>query len=146
MKGQILDYSVKENAGVITGVDGARYTFAGSEWKADVQPSRGMSVDFDTKDTNAISIYKALGSTINFSSSGQKKRVTAGILALLLGGAGVHKFYLGAWGLGIIYFIFFWTWIPAFLGLAEGVRYLTLSDEEFNSKVSQMNGPLAFLW
>jgi hypothetical protein len=33
MKGQILDFSVQNNEGVISGADGARYTFTGSEWK-----------------------------------------------------------------------------------------------------------------
>ena len=41
MKGQILDYSVQTNSGTITGVDGGRYYFSGSEWKAGQAPVRG---------------------------------------------------------------------------------------------------------
>lgn len=63
-----------------------------------------------------------------------KSRVTAGILAILLGGLGIHKFYLGRTGLGIIYLIFFWTYIPAILGLIEGIIYLISSDNSFASK------------
>lgn len=63
--------------------------------------------------------------------SGSKDRVTAGILALLLGGIGAHKFYLGETGLGILYLCFSWTLIPALIGFIEGILYLTKSDEEF---------------
>lgn len=57
---------------------------------------------------------------------GRKNRVTAGVLGILLGGLGVHKFYLGQIGWGILYLVFLWTYIPAILGLIEGIRYLTM--------------------
>lgn len=63
-----------------------------------------------------------------------KNRVTAGILAILIGGFGIHKFYLGKTGEGILYILFCWTGIPAIIGLIEGVLYLTQSDEEFRVK------------
>lgn len=58
-------------------------------------------------------------------------RTTAGLLAILLGGIGVHKFYMGNTGMGILYLIFCWTFIPAIVGVIEGIIYLTKSDEEF---------------
>lgn len=58
-------------------------------------------------------------------------RTTAGILAILLGGIGAHKFYLDRTGMGILYLVFCWTFIPAIVGLIEGIIYLTKSDEEF---------------
>jgi len=63
-----------------------------------------------------------------------KSKTTAGILAILLGGLGVHKFYLGKTGQGILYLIFCWTYIPAIIGLVEGIIYLTSSDEKFYEK------------
>ncbi|SDZ07913.1 zinc-ribbon domain-containing protein [Proteiniborus ethanoligenes] len=63
-----------------------------------------------------------------------KSKTTAGILAILLGGLGVHKFYLGKIGLGILYILFCWTYIPAIVGLIEGIIYLTQSDEDFYRK------------
>ena len=75
-----------------------------------------------------------------------KSKVTAGVLALLLGGIGIHKFYLGSWGWGIVYIVFCWTYIPALVALAEGIRYLILSDTEFQQKTAQLNSPFAFLW
>jgi TM2 domain-containing membrane protein YozV len=68
------------------------------------------------------------------TASGSKDRTTAGILALLLGGIGAHKFYLGDTGLGILYLCFFWTFIPALVGLIEGILYLTKTDEEFQQQ------------
>jgi len=63
-----------------------------------------------------------------------KSRTTAGILAIFLGGLGIHKFYLGKTGLGILYLIFCWTTIPAFIGLIEGIIYLTSNDHNFQMK------------
>ncbi len=60
-----------------------------------------------------------------------KSRITAGILALLVGGLGVHKFYLNKVGQGIVYLLFFWTFIPAIIAFVEGIIYLTQSDEAF---------------
>jgi TM2 domain-containing membrane protein YozV len=58
-----------------------------------------------------------------------KTKIGAALLAIFLGGLGVHKFYLGDTGLGILYLVFFWTAIPAILGLIEGIVWLTESDE-----------------
>ncbi len=63
-----------------------------------------------------------------------KDKTIAGLLAILLGSFGIHKFYLGEWIQGIVYLIFFWTYVPLFLGLIEGIRYLILTDERFASQ------------
>lgn len=60
-----------------------------------------------------------------------KSRVTAGVLALLLGGIGVHKFYLGKVWPGIIYLVLVWTYVPAIVALVEGIIYLTQDDNKF---------------
>lgn len=63
--------------------------------------------------------------------SGDSDRVAAALLALLLGGIGAHKFYLGQTKLGLLYLCFFWTFIPAIVGFVEGIVYLVKSEEEF---------------
>lgn len=63
-----------------------------------------------------------------------KSKVAAGLFALFLGGLGVHKFYLGQVGMGILYLLFCWTFIPSVIGFVEGIIYLCQSDEEFACK------------
>lgn len=63
-----------------------------------------------------------------------KSKVAAGLLAIFLGGIGVHKFYLGKIGMGILYICFCWTGIPACVALIEGILYLCSNDENFQLK------------
>lgn len=61
MQGKILDFSVQTNTGVISGLDNKRYEFAGSEWKEQQAPQRGMQVDFDINEQGgAVAVYSAL--------------------------------------------------------------------------------------
>jgi TM2 domain-containing membrane protein YozV len=67
-----------------------------------------------------------------------KDRLAAAALALVLGGVGAHKFYLGRTGQGIVYLLLFWTGIPAFLAWIEGIMYLARSDESW---AAEYGGP-----
>ena len=49
----------------------------------------------------------------------RRDEVVGILLALFLGTFGLHHFYLRRTGLGILYCCFFWTGIPAMLGLLE---------------------------
>ena len=49
----------------------------------------------------------------------QKDRTVGLLLTLLLGGIGAHRFYLGQTGLGILYLLFCWTFIPLTAALIE---------------------------
>lgn len=50
----------------------------------------------------------------------ENKSVSTGVLlALFLGGLGIHKFYLGQSGWGVLYLLFFWTFIPSIIALVE---------------------------
>jgi len=52
-------------------------------------------------------------------TSVKKNPTSAVLLALFLGGLGIHKFYMGQIGLGILYLIFCWTYIPAIIAFIE---------------------------
>lgn len=69
-------------------------------------------------------------------SGAGKDRVTAVILAFLLGGIGVHKFYLGRWVQGLLYLILCWTLVPGVIAFIEAIIYLTMSDADFKKKYS----------
>jgi len=64
---------------------------------------------------------------------GAEKKLPAGILGILLGGFGVHKFYLGYTKEGVILLVATLVTCGAagIIGLIEGIIYLTKSDEEF---------------
>ena len=79
------------------------------------------------------------------TSDGDNKKILAGLLAIFLGWAGIHKFILGYQKEGIIMLVlsilglalscigigFFITWAMGIIGLVEGIIYLTKSDVEF---------------
>lgn len=72
-----------------------------------------------------------------------KNRILAGLLALILGSIGAHRFYLRDVGGGIFYlFLLFITSRFAFpvtgiLGIIEAIRIFNMSNEEFNKKYNK---------
>lgn len=64
----------------------------------------------------------------------ENKKVVAGVLAILLGWLGVHKFILGYTTEGILLILFSIVTCGiagSIIGLIEGIIYLTKSDQEF---------------
>jgi TM2 domain-containing membrane protein YozV len=65
------------------------------------------------------------------------KKMTAGLLGILIGGLGIHKFVLGYQNAGLIMLLvslltcLVASPIMSAIGLIEGILYLTKSDEEF---------------
>jgi TM2 domain-containing membrane protein YozV len=49
----------------------------------------------------------------------RKDPTTATLLAIFLGGLGIHHFYMGNLIAGVLYLIFCWTFIPAIVALLE---------------------------
>ena len=135
MKGQILDFSIQSNSGVISGDDQNRYHFTGASWRGQISPARGQKVDFTVDGTGQANDIYVLSSAFAFTNQvGEKNRIVAAGLAFFLGGFGIHKFYLGQIGWGIVYLIFCWTFIPAFVAFIEFIIYLCTSDEDFARK------------
>ena len=64
---------------------------------------------------------------------GAEKKMVAGILGILLGAFGVHKFYLGYTKEGAIQLVLGIVTCGAtgIIGFIEGIIYITKSDEEF---------------
>lgn len=75
---------------------------------------------------------------------GKRKGLTA-VLAFLGGGIGLHKFYTGNWGWGLIYLALCTTGLPLVLSVIEFIRVLCLTQEEFDRRYNYR--PIsAFSW
>jgi TM2 domain-containing membrane protein YozV len=60
--------------------------------------------------------------------------MAASLLAIFLGGLGIHKFYLGDTVWGVVYLVLFWTFVPAIIGFIEGIIWLTQPNEQWLAK------------
>lgn len=69
-----------------------------------------------------------------------KSKSTTALLAFFLGGLGIHRFYLGQNGMGILYLVFCWTFIPAFIALIDFFAFLFMSEHRFNYKYNLRAG------
>lgn len=75
--------------------------------------------------------YQQQPQTINVAVNYQYAPVPAGkkvvnklayvLLALFLGGLGIHNFYAGKTGLGILYLVFCWTLIPGIAAFIQAI-------------------------
>ena len=63
-----------------------------------------------------------------------KNKSVAAMLAFFLGGLGAHKFYLGENTTGVLYLIFFWTYIPGILSFFEFIGLMVMSEDTFNAQ------------
>ena len=73
----------------------------------------------------------------NQQNYGDKSKIVAGLLAILIGALGIHKFYLGYTKTGIIMLLVsvlslgLAAWVMGIIGLVEGIIYLTKDDYDF---------------
>ena len=75
----------------------------------------------------------------SFASKPPKDKVTAALLAIFLGGFGVHKFYLGGGKqktAGIIQLVLslFTCGVATIIPFIEGILYLTKDDQQFQAE------------
>lgn len=66
-----------------------------------------------------------------------KDKNVAGILALFLGGFGVHRFYLGQTGLGVFYLIFCWFPVMWIIGLIDAIAFFSMDKDNFDRKYNR---------
>ena len=71
--------------------------------------------------------------TNQIKKSDADKKTTAGVLGIILGGLGIHRFILGDVTGGILRIIItvITCGVGSLIGFVEGIIYLTKSDEEF---------------
>jgi TM2 domain-containing membrane protein YozV len=107
------------------------------------QDNGGHGENFKQEAKNTAEEFKEGWNEV--TSKGENKKMLAGILGIVLGGFGAHKFVLGynkegfiLLGIFLVSFPLmciiigaFTIYIPVLIGLIEGIIYLTKSDEEF---------------
>lgn len=69
---------------------------------------------------------------------GNRNKWAAVLICWFLGAFGGHKFYLGNTGAGIMYLLFSWTMIPAFIAFIETIMLAVMSEQEFDLKYNSM--------
>lgn len=76
-----------------------------------------------------------------------KNKVVAGVLGLLLGGLGIHHFYLGSVGAGLICLVASCFFVGGIIGLVEGIMLLMMSDAEFDARYNNRTpGSMEFVF
>lgn len=98
MIGHIESYDPESQTGVIKSEENF-FTFHIDDWVAEVPPDQGDDVNFDATELVASNI-KLVGAYLE-KPKAVKSRYLAAFLALVLGFAGVHRFYLGFYKLGL---------------------------------------------
>ena len=77
------------------------------------------------------------GSNLDWQNRGADKKLVAGILGIVVGGFGIHKFILGYQREGLIMLLVsvlscgMLAGVMHIIGIVEGIIYLTQSDENF---------------
>lgn len=78
-----------------------------------------------------------MGAMTDWKAMGGDKKIVAGVLAILVGSLGIHKFILGYTSQGVIMLLVsvlscgILAVVSSVIGIVEGIIYLTKSDEEF---------------
>lgn len=68
-----------------------------------------------------------------------KEKYSAVLLALIGGGIGLHKFYLGKTTSGILYAVFCWTLVPSILATIDAIYYLFMDKDEFEKSYNKQS-------
>ena len=150
MRGQILGVDVRTGEGQLTGDDGRRYRFRPEDWAHRGEPAVGLTVDFEPEESpdqlRARSIFPlpvaVTAGAVAVPAVAQRRapttdrnRILAALLALFLGIFGIHRFYLGRTGSGVVMLLltltFFGMAVTGIWAFVDFIRYLVMSDRDF---------------
>lgn len=80
-----------------------------------------------TMGTSPIAVPRAPAPVVH-----TKRKRTAALLALFLGGVGAHKLYLRQRGAAVVYLLFCWSLAPAILGIVDFIGLLAMTEAELD--------------
>ena len=60
-------------------------------------------------------------------------KIAYGLIAIFIGGLGIHRFYAGKWVSGVIYLLFCWLMIPGIIAFIEGIVALCRDSDEYGN-------------
>ncbi|ESQ76214.1 TM2 domain-containing protein [Asticcacaulis sp. AC402] len=132
MRGKVLTFN--GTSGLISGEDGRRYTFSATDLgDGTTYVPAGATVDFEPDGNVATSVY-----VINSVFVGERNRYIAALLAcpFLIGMLGVHKFYLGRIGAGVVMLVLTCLVVTSpisfIISFVEMLIYLVKTDQSFH--------------
>ena len=65
------------------------------------------------------------------------KAIICSAVSLFLCGIGIQKFYLGQIKRGVFYVLFFWTGIPYLLCIIDLLKFIFMTDDDFDLKYNK---------
>jgi len=99
MIGHIESYDKELQTGAIKSED-KFYEFHLDDWSSESEPETGDDVDFMPEDDGSASSVGPIGAYLK-DTRAVKNHYVAGVLGLLFGALGIHRLYLGFYGLAI---------------------------------------------
>lgn len=145
MRGQVLGVDARTGEGLVAGQDGQRYRFAREDWAHRGEPEIGVEVDFEAANDRALSVFpmptapgprRAVAPEV--IPANDRNKYVAAALAFLIGTLGIHRFYLGRTGSGIVMLVLSITVVGLALtvpwSFIDMIRYLVMSDREFAAR------------
>jgi TM2 domain-containing membrane protein YozV len=147
MRGQVLGVDPRTGEGIVAGQDGQRYRFAPEDWAHRNEPAIGIEVDFEAANDRALSVFpmptapgprRAVPPATVTPPTNDRNKYVAAVMAFVIGTLGIHRFYLGRTGSGIVMLVLSITVIGLVISapwaLIDMIRYLMMSDEEFAAR------------
>ncbi|AIT06667.1 hypothetical protein MC45_10115 [Sphingomonas taxi] len=150
MRGQVLGVDQRTGEGLVAGDDGRRYRFTPEDWAQRGEPAIGLQVDFEAEGDRALSVFpmpSARGVATAPPPPASREPVTdrnkivAAVLAFFLGTLGIHRFYLGRTGSGIVMLVMTITVVGMLVtapwAFIDMIRYLVMPDREFAARYAR---------
>mgnify|MGYP003958740539 FL=1 len=102
-------------------------------------------VSLDAKKSKVNLSGNKFQKTVWFNRESIRLKNYAAVMALVGGALGIHKFYHGSWGWGIVFIAFIWTFIPGVIGFIEGIMLFLMDEDKYNQKYNTED-PEPFKW